>query len=250
VGISVTQVGYGATQVGGQGAGRLFALDAKPSTSCSTFGVSDSKLLCYSQSNGEGKCQGDSGGPSFALVGGIERVVGVTSFGDENCAQFGADTRVDAELEFLFGEAPELQCQAEGDCNEACGQDGLPVDPDCSLCTKDTDCGDSEVCADDGRCVPAPFTPGGDGAECTANEECGSNICASSDEGSICTSICTTNEECGAGLECIEAGEQSVCWPQNSDEGGCSLGGKGSAPSGLLLLGLAMVLGLRRRRQG
>jgi hypothetical protein len=248
VGISVTQVGYGATQVGGQGAGRLFALDAKPTTSCSTFGASDAKLLCFSQSNGEGKCQGDSGGPSFATIGGVERVVGVTSFGDQSCAQFGADTRVDAELEFLYSQAPELQCQAEGECNEVCGQDGLPVDPDCSLCTKDSECGDSEVCADDGRCVPAPFTPGGDGSECASNEECGSNICASSDEGSICTSICTSNDECGEGLECVEAGEQSVCWPDSGEDGGCSVGARGSAPFGLFLLGLAMVLGFRRRQ--
>lgn len=251
VGTSVTQVGYGATQVGGQGAGRLFALDAKATISCSTFGTSDANLLCFSQTDGQGKCQGDSGGPSFATINGVERVVGVTSFGDEYCAQFGADTRVDAELEFLYSQAPELQCQAEGECNEACGQNGLPVDADCSLCTKDSECEESEVCADDGRCVPAPFTPGGDGSECSINEDCGSGICATSDVGNICTSVCTTDDQCAEGLECVDAGEQSVCWPESSTDGGCSIGGtRGNAPMGALLLGLAMLLGLRRRRQG
>ncbi|MCP4448955.1 MAG: trypsin-like serine protease [Myxococcales bacterium] len=48
-GLLVTQVGYGATQVGGSQAGRLFAIDAKRSTSCSNFGSSDDKLLCFSQ---------------------------------------------------------------------------------------------------------------------------------------------------------------------------------------------------------
>jgi MYXO-CTERM domain-containing protein len=250
VGISVTQVGYGATEVGGQGAGRLFALASKKTTSCSGFGASDAKLLCFSQTDGQGKCQGDSGGPSFATINGVERVVGVTSFGDQSCAQFGADTRTDAELDFLYANAPELQCQAEGSCNEDCGRNGLPVDEDCTLCTKDSECEAEEICQGDGRCVPAPFTPGGDGSECSANEDCGSNICASSDEGSICTSTCTTNEECSDGLECISAGgDQNVCWPEQPDTGGCSVGGQPGAPLGALFIGLAMFFGLGRRRR-
>lgn len=249
VGISVIQVGYGATQVGGAGAGSLFAIADKKTTSCSGFGGSDAKLLCFSQTDGQGKCQGDSGGPSFATINGVERVVGVTSFGDQSCAQFGADTRVDAELDFLYTHAPELQCQAEGSCNEDCGQNGLPVDEDCFVCTKDEECEDMEVCANDGRCVPAPFTPGGDGSECVSNDDCGSSICAGSDEGSICTSICTSDDQCSDGLECIAAGDQNVCWPSEEDSGGCSVGGKGSSPFGALVLGLGLVFGLRRRRR-
>ncbi len=249
IGISVTQVGYGATQVGGSGAGQLFALRDKKTTNCSSFGGSNANLLCFSQTDGSGKCQGDSGGPSFATIGGIERVVGVTSFGDQNCAQFGADTRVDAELDFLYTHAPELQCQAEGECNEDCGRNGLPVDEDCDICTKDEECDSEEICAGDGRCVPAPFTPGGDGSECANNEDCGSGICASSDEGNICTSICTSDEECAGGFECISAGDQNVCWPPSTDDGGCSVGGGKNAPIGALLLGLAMFLGLGRRRK-
>jgi secreted trypsin-like serine protease len=41
-------------------------------------------------------CFGDSGGPAFMTIDGVEVVVGVTSFGDEFCEQFGVDTRVDA----------------------------------------------------------------------------------------------------------------------------------------------------------
>ncbi len=247
-GLVVTQVGYGATQVGGQQAGRLFAIGSKASTSCSTFGTSDANLLCFSQVDGQGKCQGDSGGPSFATIGGIERVVGVTSFGDQNCAQFGADTRVDAELDFLYTHAPQLQCQTDGVCNDACGAGNLPVDDDCSLCTKDSDCEDSELCQADGRCVAAPFTPGGDGFECASNEECESDLCANSAEGGTCTSLCTTNDECSEGFECIEAGEQSVCWPESTKTGGCSLGGTSSTPLGTLLFGFAMFFVFRRRR--
>jgi len=249
-GLVVTQVGYGATQVGGQQAGRLFAIDAKATTSCASFGTSDVNLLCFSQTDGQGKCQGDSGGPSFATINGIERVVGVTSFGDQTCAQFGADTRVDAELDFLYTHAPQLQCQSDGICNDECGTGALPADDDCTICTKDTDCEDSEICANDGRCVAAPFTPGGDGFECAANEECGSNLCANVEDGGTCTSICTTDDQCSDGFECIEAGAQNVCWPESGDTGGCSVGGGSKAPFGTLLFALALLLARRPRRRG
>jgi hypothetical protein len=248
-GIVVTQVGYGATQVGGQQAGNLFAIAAKTTTSCSSFGVSDANLLCFSQVDGQGKCQGDSGGPSFATIGGIERVVGVTSFGDQTCAQFGADTRVDAELDFLYTHAPELQCQLDGVCNDACGLGELPADNDCTVCTKDSECEDSEVCAADGRCVAAPFTPGGDGFECSTDDQCDSSLCAQADEGGTCTSLCTTDDQCSDEFECIEAGDQSVCWPE-SKSGGCSIGGEPEAPVGALLFVLAMLLALKPRRCG
>lgn len=40
-------------------------------------------------------CSGDSGGPAVMEIGGREVQIGVTSFGDEGCAMFGVDTRVD-----------------------------------------------------------------------------------------------------------------------------------------------------------
>ncbi len=249
-GIVVTQVGYGATQVGGGGAGRLFAIDAKATTSCTSFGIPDANLLCFSQIDGQGKCQGDSGGPSFATINGIEKVVGVTSFGDQTCAQFGADSRVDAELDFLYTHAPELACQVDGACNEECGTGELPPDGDCTLCTKDDECDDSEVCNTDGRCVAAPFTPGGDGFTCTSNEECESNLCATDSSGGACTSRCTSDSDCSDGFECIEAGSDNICWAGgSSDDGGCSLGGNRSAPVGTLFFALALFGAFRSRRR-
>ena len=41
--------------------------------------------------------------PAFMQVGGKETIVGVTSFGDVNCAQGGYDTKVDAESAFIDG---------------------------------------------------------------------------------------------------------------------------------------------------
>jgi hypothetical protein len=248
VGMSVTMVGYGVSQVGGNSAGRLYVLPEKKATSCSSYGAADANLLCYSQTDGSGKCEGDSGGPSYATIDGIQRVVGVTSFGDQNCAQFGADTRVDAELDFLYSVAPELQCQADGVCNEACGAGGLPADSDCPLCSKDSECGDDQVCANDGRCVPAPFTPGGDGSACASNDECGSGICASDSEGGLCTSSCDSDDQCLDGFACVAAGNSNVCWPAQDDDGGCSVGGPGkSAPWSLLFLGFALLPLARRK---
>lgn len=50
---------------------------------------------------GKNTCNGDSGGPAFANVNGEMLVAGVTSYGDENCTQFGVDTRVDAFASFI-----------------------------------------------------------------------------------------------------------------------------------------------------
>ncbi len=250
VGVAVKQVGYGASEVGGGSAGRLFSLASRTSISCASFQASDTNLLCFSQVDGKGKCQGDSGGPSFATIGGIERVVGVTSFGDQTCAQFGADTRVDAELDFLYMHAPELQCQADGACNEACDNNGLPVDEDCDVCEKDSNCEDMEVCEiATGDCIPAPFTPGGEGSECSGSDDCASELCATDDDGGLCTHSCSSDDDCADGLECASAGDQDICWPASEDSGWCSQGGGNKpAPFGILLVGLAMIIGLRRRR--
>jgi len=249
IGISLTQVGYGATQVGGGGAGTLQVLRDKLTTSCSTFGVSDANLLCFSQVDGTGKCVGDSGGPSYATIDGVVRVVGVTSFGDQTCAQFGADTRVDAELEFLYQNAPELQCQADGQCNEDCGVGPLPADDDCDLCTEDSECGNDSICDKDGQCVAAPFSPGGEGSECTGNDACDSQLCAMGEDVGICTSVCESSDSCLDGFQCIEASGTNVCWPTQSD-GGCNTGNRGrTPPAGVVLMLFAVLLGLRLRRK-
>ncbi len=248
VGILLTQVGYGASQVGGGSAGTLRVLRDKLTSSCTSFGVSDTNLLCFSQTDGTGKCQGDSGGPSYAMIGDVQRVVGITSFGDRNCAQFGADTRVDAELDFLFEHAPELQCQADGACNRDCGKRDLPQDDDCEPCTKDTDCEGESICNPEGACVPAPFSPGGEGSVCSDGSDCDSALCAMSEDSGVCTSSCQSDDTCLDGFECIEAGTQNVCWPKGEESGGCSVGSTGKQLPGAMLFLLALVVGFRRRR--
>jgi trypsin len=245
-GVHVTQVGFGMTNVSDQNsAGKLYVLADKASQSCSPIEGSNSLLLCYSQTDGTGKCEGDSGGPSFATINGVRRVVGVTSFGDQSCTQFGADTRVDAETAFLFQHAPELQCQADGICNTVCATGALPVDPDCPVCDSDDDCGTDMVCQA-GQCNPAPFTPGGLGSECTTSSDCDSGLCASDGDQSQCTSTCTAGgDQCPDGFTCLDAG---VCWAADGG-GGCRAARGGQAATALLAaLGLILVLARRRRR--
>ena len=121
-------------------------------------------------------CFGDSGGPSLQrLANGDEMVVGVTSFGDQFCAEFGADTRVDAFVASFLqpirdAEAPlEEGCGLDDTCNTAC----VSPDPDCDLvncnagniCNRacpqlDPDCADFSCLQDaicDNRCA-APET--------------------------------------------------------------------------------------------
>lgn len=224
VGVQVTMVGFGATQIGGGGgAGVEYVLNSRTSTSCSPFGLSDANLLCFSQTDNKGKCSGDSGGPSFAMIAGKLTVVGITSFGDQNCAQLGADTRTDAERAFLLQYVPQL----EG-------------------CEKDDDCSDKQICFQH-ACIAEPFSNGGLGDECAMATECESGTCADGPGGKHCTQTCTkgADDACPDGLDCIDAGSVGACWP--SDDGGCcDAGGKG-APTMLLGIGL-VALAWRRRR--
>src|SRR5262249_61626127 len=118
VGIKVTMVGYGATAQGGGGnVGIEYVVDQTSVACATTGGGSDQNLLCFNQVSGKGKCEGDSGGPSFAMIDGRLTQVGITSFGDQDCAQYGADTRTDAERAFLLQHVPALECSTDADCS-------------------------------------------------------------------------------------------------------------------------------------
>jgi V8-like Glu-specific endopeptidase len=228
VGTIVTIVGYGSTERGGGGSiGTEFEIRNRVSVSCPGLGVgSDTNLLCFSQSDNAGTCQGDSGGPAFAMIGGKQTVVGVTSFGDQQCATYGADTRVDIEQAFLVQHVPELiGCLADGDC------------PTHRMCFAHS-------------CIADPFSPNGLGTVCNTAADCDSSICAvSKQDGKRCSLTCNPGDDssCPDGFECLKSSSASVgaCWPE-SGGGCCDAGGRG-AP-GAALLGLGVVAALRRRR--
>ncbi len=221
VGTVVTQVGYGATMVGATGTvGTEFELKNRTSTACGPLGAgSDDNLLCWSQADNKGKCEGDSGGPSFASIGGQNVIVGVTSFGDMRCAQIGADTRVDAEKDWLMSQIPDL-----------------------GGCMKDSDCGAKELCFQH-RCIAQPFSTGGIGSTCSMASQCQSGQCLTTNDGMKCSMACTpkTANACPDGFDCLDGGQ---CWPSG---GGCCDAGHSSGGSVLLGLGLLGFV-VRRRR--
>jgi V8-like Glu-specific endopeptidase len=227
VGTIVTIVGYGSTQKGAAGMiGTEFELRNRMSTSCPNLGIgSDANLLCFSQADNKGTCQGDSGGPAFAVIDGRPTVVAVTSFGDQQCADYGADTRIDAEQPFLVQHVPELVG-----------------------CLADQNCPEHRTCFAH-RCIATPFGPNGIGTVCNAAGDCDSSVCAeSSQDGKRCSLTCNVSDgsSCPDGFECLHSTVTvGACWPTPGG-GCCEVGGGGP---GTALLGLGVVaLRLRRRR--
>ena len=253
IGISSTMVGYGVSQVGNQGsAGKQYVLKNRTSVACSGFGQSDANVMCFTQGDGKGKCQGDSGGPTFAEIGGKTMVIGVTSFGDQNCQQLGVDTRPEAEKAFLVEHmGAAIQCVADGACVATCGTAGAPADPDCPTCARDEDCGDAKICLAN-SCQPEPFSTGGVGAACTTNTECASAQCGQVGEDRRCVSACTASaNDCPSGFDCLSVGASGgACWPAESAGGCCSVGTDAQDVAPLaLLVGSVLLVSRRRRKQ-
>jgi hypothetical protein len=232
VGTVVTMVGFGSTAQGGTGSvGVQFALTQRTSTSCSGFGLSNTNLLCFNQQDNKGKCQGDSGGPSFAMINNKVHVVGVTSFGDQDCAAFGADTRTDVEKTFLLTNNPALE----------------------NKCTMDSECTNGGICFMS-QCLAQPFGPMGLGTTCVAGTECESGVCGAGPGGMKCSMSCSpeTAGTCPDGFECLGAGAGGACWPEGEDEGGgcCDAGSQLPAGASTMLFWIGFVaLFLRRRRR-
>ena len=229
VGTRVTIVGYGSTERGAQGdLGIQFELKNRTSVTCPSLGIGDdANLLCFSQADNKGTCQGDSGGPSFASIYGKTMVVGVTSFGDKECAEFGANTRVDIEQSFLAVHIPDV-----------------------IGCLSDADCPKHRACFAH-RCIAEPFGPNGLGTACTTEADCDSSECAeSSQDGKRCSITCNVSDgtSCPDGFECLRAtGDLGACWP-NDQAGCCDAGGAGGGPA--MALGLGVLLVVRRRKRG
>jgi hypothetical protein len=229
IGVMVTMVGFGATTTppANSSVGVEYVVQ-QTSISCDPQIGANADLLCFSQTSGKGKCEGDSGGPSFAMVNGNLLEVGITSFGDTTCTQFGADTRVDAEKAFITTHVPDLYCQTTSDCQ------------------------DMRECFEN-QCIVMPFQPTGLGSVCTANSDCDSGTCATQNNMGKCTMTCNVGSgtSCPSGFDCESAGASAVCWPHVADTGGggcCSVGSSGQGPSVLAVLTLLGLVAMRRRR--
>jgi hypothetical protein len=98
-------VGFGRTEFNG-GDTRLTVTGTLGGLGCSVSGCggihSVSTQISYLQNGGAGgPCNGDSGGPAFVMRAGTRYVGGVTSYGDQNCTQFGVSARVDTQTDFI-----------------------------------------------------------------------------------------------------------------------------------------------------
>lgn len=117
-------------------------------------------------------------------------------------------------------------------------------------CSQSSDCATgTDVCVD-GRCVRGSGAAGGLGTTCGTNTECASGSCTSDAGGNhYCVESCDPAADgCPSNFTCIPSGASGVCWPGGDGGGGvCSSGGN-SGPA-FLLMGIAAILVIRRRRR-
>lgn len=239
----IRHVGFGITSGGGGGGG------TKRQVSYSVREIRSYTI--ESGGNGKQTCSGDSGGPAFMVTQGstAERVVGVVSYGDPDCTQFGADARVDPDINWIKStyaawEAPS--CDTDGKCVPGCA----PIDQDCACAsdgacspqcldlTRDPDC--PKDCVKNGVCAlescPTPdldCVP--EGGLCVSEVVCKSRLCVRDQQHTsyYCTRSCKLSAECPLGTECsngacifvqkpeVKLGQS--CTPQDYCRGGvCS----------------------------
>jgi len=93
VGLKLTLAGYGVIR------GGVFPVESKELRK-TTVTVDNSSLnpvqFSYAAVNGQSACSGDSGGPAYLIENDVLTLVGVTSWGDNNCAEKGVYTSVPA----------------------------------------------------------------------------------------------------------------------------------------------------------
>ncbi len=228
IGTTLRLVGYGVTSMNGS----TDTSGTKRQVS-TPLGYVDDLFLGFGDAT-HNTCEGDSGGPAFMTRKGVEVIVGVTSFGDQNCAQGGADTRVDRFWTSFI--APAI-LSADGK---------LPDGTTPTTTTTTTDGGTATTgggAADGGTSLAV-------GQECANAAQCASGICTQGSH-QYCTASCDPKDEnsCPAGTHCGEIGGTPYCLLA---EHGCSAGARTATGGGALPgLALLLLLGgalLRRRR--
>ncbi len=142
IGKPVTIVGYGMTNGYAQtGSGTKRKLDT------SIKGVHGGVLDIGGP--GGTSCQGDSGGPTLMMIGGVETVIGISSYGYQHCVAEGSYSRAELcapWIDSVIGAACTPSCNGK-----QCGSDGCGGS--CGTCSAGTTCNASGTC-DANACVP------------------------------------------------------------------------------------------------
>jgi len=213
VGRPIRHVGFGITNPatqGGSGVKREVTYNLR-------------QVLQYtveSGATGKQTCQGDSGGPAFMVLPGesSEKLVGVVSYGDQDCAYEGYDGRVDVvapwvRTQMAAWEQPtcatdgacvpgctpvdqDCACVADGRCTADCAD--LSKDPDCPRdCVRNNVCAQAECPVADPDCVAV-------GGACTVAVSCKGRLCIGDAQHpqSYCSQSCASAADCPATMEC------------------------------------------------
>ncbi|MGZ3447987.1 MAG: S1 family peptidase [Polyangiales bacterium] len=223
----VRLVGFGADdggRVGGkrQGTARVTTIDT------TTFSIEAAPGM---------SCLGDSGGPVFLTSGGVETLVGVTSFGDADC-RTGTNTRVSAFGDFVSSILVEVSKLPAGP---------RPLlDPSVDTCARpcvgDFDCPRDMQCTArvDGslRCAFAGLPPGSLQASCTATDGCIKERCVAVPG----SADCRCYHECDAEIVAPPP-------PPSAAGGGCSIALVSRASDTFAILFTALVFVVERVRK-
>jgi MYXO-CTERM domain-containing protein len=257
-GATVRLVGYGinnGNDVNGTSAG----VKRVTSTTITDF---DSYFLLFTDPN-HMTCEGDSGGPALMMMSGEERIVGITSFGDQGCMQSGYDTRVDTYAstfldpyvnQFDPGWMPGQMPTPDLAMPPQQGSPDLAMPPQQG--SPDLAMGNNMPPKGADMAMGMSFPPGSVGAPCMQHSDCQSHACAvDGPNGGFCTQACdpTKLNSCPTGTVCGTIGGQNYCVLASLNGGssasGCSVGGgSGRAASTFVLLGLALLGLLLSRR--
>jgi V8-like Glu-specific endopeptidase len=243
VGKPIRHVGFGLTQGGGQVSGTKREV---------TYNLRQVQpYTIESGAQGKQTCQGDSGGPGFMVMpGGTQEVlVGVVSYGDENCMYQGWDGRVDVVAAWVrqtmaAWETPT--CATDGSCVQGCAT----VDQDC-VCVADgvcsAECLDAATdrdcprdCATNGICaVETCGRPDADcvaeGSLCTVATQCKGRECIADpqNEATYCSRGCQQDSDCPSTMECAQGICQKKQRPVRQLFEGCSASSDYCANDGL-----------------
>jgi hypothetical protein len=158
-------------------------------------------------------------------MGGVEVLVGVTSFGDASCAMYGAAGRVDFFATNFIDPFLVAHDGVVPPPPDNCGDDGIcqqngctPPDPDCGEPPPPPpdECEDNGVCVED--CVTRdPDCPLGElGEPCDGDADCVSGMCIPAPDDpriEYCSGACEPGAgDCLAGMDCVAAtGGLHVC---------------------------------------